>query len=138
MGNFMNRLRATFARFMTGRYGSDQLNFAIIVLALVLTVLGSLTRFFPLTLLSDAGILLALFRMLSRDRYRRAQENMDYLQKTERIRREAAEWANRMKNRKQFCYFSCPKCKKRLRVPRGVGKITITCRDCGTKFDKKA
>ena len=43
-----------------------------------------------------------------------------------------------MKNSKKYRYFSCPKCKMRLRVPRGVGNVTITCKGCGEKFDKKA
>ena len=45
---------------------------------------------------------------------------------------------NRVKNGKKYRYFTCPQCKKRLRVPRGVGNITITCKGCGNKFDKKA
>ena len=45
---------------------------------------------------------------------------------------------NRLKNGKKYRYFTCPKCKQRLRVPRGVGSVTITCKNCGTKFDKKA
>ena len=45
---------------------------------------------------------------------------------------------NRIRNSKKYRYFKCPKCKKLLRIPRGVGSVTITCKDCGTKFDKKA
>ncbi len=33
--------------------------------------------------------------------------------------------------------YKCPKCKKPLRVPRGKGKILITCQNCGHKFQKK-
>ena len=33
--------------------------------------------------------------------------------------------------------YKCPKCKQTLRVPRGKGKILITCSNCGHKFQKK-
>ena len=87
---------------------------------------------------ADALLLLAIFRMFSKDRCRRAHENQVYLEKTQKVRRAATEWVNRVKNSRKYHYYTCPKCKQRLRVPRGVGNITITCKQCGTKFDKKA
>ena len=135
---FLDRLRASLARFMAGRYGVDQLSYAMVVAALVLTVLGALTRLGLLTLLADALLIVSFVRMLSKNRVRRAQENQLYLQKTLGVRKGSREWLNRVKNSKQYRYFVCPKCKTRLRVPRGVGSVTITCKHCGTKFDKKA
>ena len=135
---FFDKIRANLSRFMSGRYGVDQLGNEMVICALVMTVIGALTRFNLISLMADALLLLALFRMLSKNRYKRAQENQDYLAKTFKARQNASEWLNRMKNRKKYRYFSCPKCKMRLRVPRGVGNVTITCKDCGTKFDKTA
>ena len=43
-----------------------------------------------------------------------------------------------MKNIKQYKYFTCPKCKSRLKLPRGVGEVTVTCGKCGEKIKKKA
>lgn len=135
---FFDKIRASFARFMSGRYGADQLGMTMVITALILTVLGSLAGSWILRLLSDVLLILMLVRMLSKDRYKRAHENQVYLEKTGRIRQSATEWLNRMKNSKKYRYFVCPKCKKRLRVPRGVGNVTITCKGCGEKFDKKA
>ena len=135
---FFNKLRAGFARFMAGRYGTDQLNFTLLIASLVMSVVGAIAHVGILTLLADVLLIVMLFRMLSKDRYRRAHENQVYLEKTYRARKAATEWSNRVKNGKKYRYFVCPKCKKRLRVPRGVGNVTITCKDCGTKFDKKA
>lgn len=135
---FFDKIRASFARFMSGRYGADQLGMTMVITALILTVLGSLAGNWILRLLSDVLLILMLVRMLSKDRYKRAHENQVYLEKTGRIRQSATEWLNRMKNSRKYRYFVCPKCKKRLRVPRGVGKVTITCKGCGEKFDKKA
>lgn len=135
---FFDKIRASFARFMSGRYGADQLSFAMVMTALVATVIGSITGLHILTLMADALLIVMLIRMLSKDRYRRAHENQVYLEKTMKVRRSVSEWMNRVKNSKKYHYYSCPKCKMRLRVPRGVGNITITCKGCGHKFDKKA
>ena len=135
---FFDRIRAAMSRFMSGRYGVDQLGHEMVICALVMTVIGALTRFGLLSLMADALLLLALFRIFSKNRYKRAAENQNYLAKTLKARQSASEWMNRVKNRKKYRYFSCPKCKMRLRVPRGVGNVTITCKGCGEKFDKKA
>ena len=135
---FFDKFRAAVSRFMSGRYGSDQLNLTMVIGALVVTTIGSLSGIFFLTLAADALLILAIFRMFSKDRYRRAHENQVYLEKTQGVRRAVTEWVNRVKNSKKYHYYTCPKCKQRLRVPRGVGNITITCKNCGTKFDKKA
>jgi len=135
---FFDKIRAGFARFMAGRYGTDQLNFALLIVSLAGSLIGSLTGLGIVTLMADALLIVMFYRMLSKDRYRRAHENQVYLEKTYGARKAASEWMNRVKNGKKYRYFVCPKCKKRLRVPRGVGNVTITCKDCGTKFDKKA
>ena len=135
---FFDKFRAAVSRFMSGRYGSDQLNLTMVSGALIVTTIGSLSGVYFLTLAADALLLLAIFRMFSKDRYRRAHENQVYLEKTQKVRRAATEWVNRVKNSRKYHYYTCPKCKQRLRVPRGVGNITITCKQCGTKFDKKA
>ena len=135
---FFDKFRAAVSRFMSGRYGSDQLNLTMVIGALIVTTIGSLSGVYFLTLAADALLLLAIFRMFSKERYRRAHENQVYLEKTQKVRRAATEWVNRVKNSRKYHYYTCPKCKQRLRVPRGVGNITITCKNCGTKFDKKA
>ena len=129
--SFLDKVRASFARFMSGRYGADQLSMAQVIAALVISILGSFFGARKVAMvLSDA--------LLSKDRYRRAHENEVYLSKTEGVRRGITEWLNRVKNGKKYRYFTCPKCKQRLRVPRGVGSVTVTCKNCGAKFDKKA
>ena len=135
---FFDKLRASFARFMSGRYGADQLSYAMVILALVMTVIGALSGLGILTLMADALLIVMFVRMFSKDRYRRAHENQVYLEKTQSVRRAVTEWMNRVRNGKKYRYFTCPKCRARLRVPRGVGSVTITCKSCGTKFDKKA
>lgn len=135
---FFDKIRSSFASFMAGRYGADQLGMTMFWTALILSIVGSFSRVGLLTLMADALLLLMFWRMLSKDRLKRQHENQTYLQKTYGARKAVTEWVNRMKNGKKYRYFTCPQCKKRLRVPRGVGSITITCKGCGNKFDKKA
>ena len=135
---FFDKIRSSFASFMAGRYGADQLGMTMLWTALVLSIVGSLSGLGLLTLMADALLLLMFWRMLSKDRLKRQHENQTYLQKTYGARKAVTEWINRVKNGKKYRYFTCPQCKKRLRVPRGVGNITITCKGCGNKFDKKA
>ena len=135
---FLYKIRAAFSRFMSGRYGTDQLNMAMLYTALIMTLIGSIAKVTILSLMADALLIVMFIRMLSKDRYKRQHENQVYLERTYKMRQGVTEWVNRMKNSKKYRYFTCPKCKKRLRVPRGVGSITITCKGCGNKFDKKA
>ena len=136
--NFFDRIRVSLTRFMSGRYGADQLGMTMLWISLAMSIIGSLSGLGVLTLLADALLIWMFFRMLSKNRYKRQHENQMYLQKTYTVRKGVSEWINRVKNSKKYRYFTCPQCKKRLRVPRGVGSITITCKGCGNKFDKKA
>ena len=70
-------------------------------------------------------VVVALFRMLSRNTYKRYQENRKYLRFMERLKD------------KEHRHFDCPRCRQPVRVPRGKGKIAITCPKCGEKFIKK-
>ena len=126
---------------MAGRYGNDQLNRFLLVASLVLLVTGSLfTRGISGLFLTLAMLLLALsyFRMLSRNIYKRRDENSKYMRlrykvlAALRLRRE--QWIQR----KDYKFFTCPSCRTTLRVPRGHGKIKIVCRKCGSSFTGKS
>ena len=86
---FFDKVRASFARFMSGRYGADQLSMALVIAALVISIVGSFTGARMMTMvISDALLIGAFFRMFSKDRYRRAHENEVYLSKTEAEKRQ--------------------------------------------------
>ena len=130
-------IRNALQRFMYGRYGNDQLNMALLVLYLALYLVYFLTGFDPLYWISFAVILFALFRLLSRNPARRRAENAKFL----KVAGPAIQWL-RMRRTihrdKEHCYFKCPNCGQQLRVPRGKGKITVTCRSCGAVFEEKS
>ena len=126
---FTAKLSAGFRNFMVGRYGTDRLNMAILGVGLVASFLSVLIKFAPVNLalfaLSYGMMFWAIFRTLSRNTYKRYQENRKFLQLT-----------GRLKDR-EHKYFDCPKCRQMVRVPRGKGKISITCPRCREKFVKK-
>ncbi len=127
--NVSAKISAGLRRFMEGRYGSDRLNTAILIAALAIVAVYT---FLPvglvktvLWIISYIFMFLAIYRMLSRNTYRRYQENRRFLQLIDRFKD------------RQHRYFNCPKCRQRVRVPRGKGKISITCPKCREKFVRK-
>ena len=122
-------LTAGLRRFMEGRYGHDKLNRVILTTGVVVSLATLILPGKLLTLwltLGAYGLMgWSLFRCFSRNHYKRYQENRRYLLTLDRIK----DRNNR--------YFDCPKCRQTVRVPRGKGKIAITCPKCREKFVKK-
>lgn len=126
---FAFKLTAALRNFMSGRYGMDKLNMAILWTGVASSLISAIVRVQPLNLifwaLSYVLMILAIFRMLSRNTYRRYQENRKYLQIFDRLKD------------RDHRYFDCPKCRQMVRVPKGKGKIAITCPRCREKFIRK-
>ena len=78
MDKWLYKLRAGAERLMAGRYGADHLNLAIVFCSLAVTLIGSLTGLRLLVIAADALLLLAFWRMLSRNRDARMAENRAY------------------------------------------------------------
>ena len=143
-------------RFLYERHGIDQLSVALFVVAVVLSWIGRLFRLPVLSLLGLVALAIAVFRFLSRDTSRRSRENQRFLAvwyriagffrgargRTEDRRARAsqrrAEAGRKREEAKLYRTFVCPSCGQKLRVPRGKGKIRITCKRCQTKFEAKS
>ncbi|MCI8465371.1 MAG: DUF2207 domain-containing protein [Lachnospiraceae bacterium] len=132
----MGRFREKLTRFMYGRYGVDPLNRCIMGVVLVLLVISLFVRHWSLYWMTVIGIGIAYFRMFSRNIRKRSQENQRYLNSTAGLRKYFAKAKNRSQD-KSHRYFTCPSCKQTVRVPRGKGKICITCPKCSQEFVKK-
>ena len=126
---FLSKLAMHMHRFMEGRYGNDKLNMAILAVGFVLCLLAIFQPFPLVDLLLTAAsyglMFLAIFRMLSRNTYKRYRENRRFLRFRDRLRD------------REHRYYDCPRCRQPIRVPRGKGKIAITCPKCKEKFIKK-
>ena len=126
----MNRIRQAIQGFMLGRYGTDKLNMWILGAGLILCIISLFVPILAVNLALTAGsyILmgLAIFRTLSRNTYKRYRENRRFLL-----------FLDRIKDR-DHKYFDCPRCRQPVRVPKGKGKIMITCPKCKEKFPGKS
>ena len=127
---FTARLKAGFRRFMEGRYGTDKLNTAILLAGVGVCVLSMFIKLpaadLALTCLSYGLMFWAIFRTMSRNTYKRYQENRKYLMLVDRIKD------------RDHRYFDCPRCRQPVRVPKGKGKIAIACPRCREKFVRKS
>ncbi len=130
-------IRNAIQRFMYGRYGNDSLNLFLIGTYLVLYLLYVISRLELLYWVSLILLVISLFRLLSRNVTRRREENIKF----SRAVRPAVQWLRLRRTihrDKEHRYFKCPNCGQQLRVPRGKGKITVTCRGCGATFQEKS
>ena len=129
----MNFLR----KLMYGRYGSDYLSFFLLFLYVVLIFISALPHMAWISWLALAVLLWDLFRMFSRRIDRRRAENARFLALFGPFIR----WFKMRRTihrDKDHRYFKCPNCGQYLRVPRGKGKITVNCRNCGASFDERS
>ena len=126
---------------MVGRNGNDQLNLFLLGLDVVLLIVASFVRGSAgrvLYLLTFALLGWTYYRMLSKNVYKRREENGKYLQIRYRVFAKLKALKERWVQRKDYKFFQCPSCHAVLRVPRGRGKIKIVCRKCGNTFIGKS
>ena len=131
-------MKERMQRFMAGRYGNDQLNQFIFIVAIISMVLEIITRqslFYTLTLVL---LILAYVRVFSRNINKRYEENMKFLQKKDAILNKFRKQKYYAAQRRNFHIYTCPQCKQKIRIPKGKGKISITCQKCRTSFIKKS
>lgn len=123
------RISAGLQRFMMGRYGPDKLTSCLLWTSVILMLVG---MFIPSATVKVILMIVyytlwgwSIFRMLSRNTYKRYQENRRFLLLVDRFKD------------REHRYFDCPKCRQSVRVPRHKGKIAITCPKCKEKFIRK-
>lgn len=144
MRSFFYKLSSAMARFMYGRNGTDQLNWAILVMYLVLWVIRILVSALDVTaaamIIDVIMFLLAvvlLWRTFSKNLAKRRAENQRFINWWWPIKNRFAA-AKARKADKAHKYFTCKNCKTICRVPAGKGKIVITCPKCGHKIEGKS
>ena len=128
-----------YRQFLYGRYGQDNLNRFISILALVLCVfsffIGSIYLYVFILIL----FALSLFRSFSKNFAKRRRENQIYLNASKPVKRFFRYWRVRLKSQKTHRVYTCEKCHSILRVPKaaGSGKLEIKCPKCGESFTRR-
>ena len=129
-----------FKNFFHGIYGMDGLSCGLLFLSILINVLTAVIPVEAVQRLNAVGlipILICILRFFSHNRARRERETERFL----KIMRPLFEYFDRKSEEREqariFRFFNCPACSQKIRVPKGKGKIEITCPKCGNKFIKK-
>lgn len=135
-------MRERLARFMQGRYGVDQFSNFLTVVALIVLILEF---FVPVAYMQSGLNSLALlllvysyYRILSRNHYKRYAENERFMKYYGKVRFYFSRQKSHMKQRRTHKIFKCPSCRQAIRIPKGKGKIAITCPKCRTEFIRRS
>ena len=136
-------MKDKFYRFMQGRYGVDKfakftMGVALVSIVLAIFVNTGTSAGSLLDMLGLVAIVYTYFRIFSRNISKRAQENQKYLSATAKLRQRLNKEKNMMKQRKDYHIYTCPSCGQKVRIPRGKGKIEISCPKCHSKFVKRS
>ncbi|MBE5784805.1 MAG: hypothetical protein E7330_03310 [Clostridiales bacterium] len=134
-------MRDRLVRFMAGRNGADQLARFVSIVSCVLLVVSMFIRNgigTALWMIAFALLIYSYFRMFSKNTAKRYTENARFLS----LKYKVTNWFNRKKERvkqsKTHRFYRCPQCGITTRIPRGKGKIKITCPKCGNQFIRKS
>ena len=134
----MYSFREKVEQFMVGRNGTDSLSRASIVLTLIMILLSMFTRRNLFDWLALVLLVWTYYRIFSRNTYARSQENAKYLELTNKLRMLPGKLKKRQEESKYYRFYTCPTCHQKVRVPKGKGKIQITCPKCKGTFIKKS
>ncbi|MBR3570193.1 MAG: hypothetical protein IKN96_05255 [Oscillibacter sp.] len=142
--DILQKARIAAGRFMLGRNGMDELNYALLwaylALCVVRAVIVWLTRSAiaggVFDVIADIAAIAMLYRVLSRNLPKRQGENLRFLNWRKRAQR-LTEGAIRRHKDKAHKYYACKQCGTICRVPTGKGNIVITCPKCGAKIQAK-
>lgn len=135
MKNWFHNLKNRMQLWMYGRYGQDELSICLAWVSFAILIIG---MFVPILYpLAFIPLVWSLFRCFSKNTHKRQQERYAYLRFKNKIKAAFRIRKRMWQERKTHKYYKCPSCKTWLRVPKGKGKIKITCSKCKTEITKK-
>ena len=122
----MNKIRDKINVILKSRYGMDDFGKCIILIAMIIHVLGIMIHSSILVGIAVAIAFFELYRMMSKEVWIRSEENIKY-------KRYIRLWKVRYQERKISRIFMCKSCGRMIRVPKGKGRLQVTCKACGNK-----
>ena len=131
-------MKQKFQNFMSGRYGVDDFSKALLYATLALCLVSLFPRNRMLNLLLTAGLVFIYYRMFSKNYSRRYQENLWYLRQKDKVMHFFRRQNSLAQQRKTHRIYTCPQCRQKIRIPKGHGKVQITCPQCKTAFIKRS
>ncbi len=131
-------MKEKFNQFMAGRYGVDDFSRFMLGAAVVIMLLNLILRIPFLNTLVLVIFILIYVRMFSKNIQKRYDENMKFLQQKNKVLGIFNKNKRTVEQMKTYHIYKCPNCSQKIRIPRGKGKIMITCPKCGHEFQKKS
>jgi membrane-bound ClpP family serine protease len=126
------------ANSLQGRYGVDEFSQFLIIVSMVFLLVDIFTNTLVLYILGTAGMLFALYRAFSRNVKARRRELEYYSLCIQYPKAWLHMHVLRWKNRKTTKYFMCKQCGQLMSVPKGAGKIRVTCPKCKDVTERRA
>ncbi len=121
-------------------YGFDSMSIFFLLICCILNLITFARPFGSFLYLGVFGyvfLILCVIRAVSGNHEQRRKENEIFLDRLNPLFRGLDQREEERGQKEIFKFFNCPECKQRIRVPRGKGKIEITCPQCSAKFIKK-
>jgi DNA-directed RNA polymerase subunit RPC12/RpoP len=122
---------------MLGRYGYDELSRCLFILAFAFVILSYIPILRVLYVPALVLLILSCVRCFSRNLEKRRSERAVYLRITGKIKGFFTLQKKKWSERRTHIYFKCSGCRRTLRIPKGKGKIRITCPGCGFVIEKR-
>ncbi len=137
MKKFSGNLSYRFQLFMQGRYGFDKLSQTLMIVCLICFLLSNLPFMRILYGIGLAFMLWSCIRCFSKNTQARYKELMAYYRLKNKLNQKFTLLKKMYNERNTHRYFRCKGCRAILRVPKGKGKIEITCRTCKKTMIKR-
>lgn len=131
-------MKEKLRNFMAGRYGVDQLGRFLLVISLIIMILNTFIRIDIIFIINLLLLVYVNFRTFSRNYQKRYRENNFYLRNRSSFLNIFRKGKNTVNQRKVYHIYQCPKCRQKIRIPKGKGRISITCPKCHTEFIKNS
>lgn len=133
----MGRFKYKLMNFMQGRYGADDFHKFLMIAFIIIWILNIIIKN---TILNYLGLIIAIFsiyRMFSRNIFKRQKENMKYLKIKEKLKNKYQLLKRKWNDRNTHIYRKCPNCKSNIRLPKKKGTHTCACPCCKNEFKVK-
>ena len=131
-------MKEKFNRFMAGRYGADELSRVMMFAAVAVMLINLFVRLEILNIVVVALIVIIYLRMFSKNIQKRYEENCKYYALKQKVLGFLGKQKNTAQDLKTNHIWKCPNCGQKIRIPRGRGKIIVTCPKCRHEFEKKS
>jgi len=131
-------LRTRLAKWMVGRNGADEMSMAAVYVALLLVIINIFAKNMVLSIIALLLLAFAVWRMTSKNVAKRREENRAFATKMGPLRPWLRDPSAAFAENRNYKHLKCPECGQPMRVPRGKGRLRVTCPKCHAKTEIKS